>query len=1467
MMEDLSRLSQDRQRAEVERRMREEAEGPFDLASGPLLRVKLLRLDPEEHVLIFTLHHIVSDGWSTGVMIREFSALYGAYLEGRESPLPPLDVQYADYAVWQRKWLQGEMLQRQLGYWKQRLAEAPALSLPTDKPRPAMQSFKGAHESVMIGNDLASRMRALSQSEGVTLFMTLLAGFQTLLHRYSRQDEILVGSPIAGRNRMELEPLIGFFANTLVLRTDLSGDPTVKELLGRVREVCLGAYANQDLPFEQLVDELQPERDLSRNPLFQVAFAIQNVTLQEPQPLPDLTVTYTGVENTTAKFDLTLLIEDRKSFLGGWFEYCMDLFSKDTITRMRDHLVLALEWMVENAEGRVSQFSLLTDAERRQIVDEWNDTDHDYDRRVCLHQLVSRRAELSPHAIAAIYEDQSLSYESLDRQANQIANRLLSVGVTRGDFVGLYLSRSVEMIPALLGILKAGAAYLPLDLSYPPARVEWILSTMRVKAALTQSWHLPLFEEVGQSLSELRDVICLDRGSLGVELSPGVSWRCWSGEQTLEAGDDDPGVEVSSLDIAYVIFTSGSTGTPKGVMAQHRPVVNLIEWVNRSFGIGAKDRALFVTSLCFDLSVYDVFGLLSGGGSIQVVPDEELREPRRLLERMIGDGVTFWDSAPAALQQLSPLMGEAEEEFRRSRLRLVFLSGDWIPIGLPDEVRSRIAGVEVIALGGATEATVWSNFYRVGEVSRQWSSIPYGKPIQNSRYYILDENLNNQPVGVAGDLYIGGECLSLGYINQAEQTATKYIPDEFGRLSGGRIYKTGDLARYQADGNIEFLGRIDHQVKVRGYRIELGEIESALLQHEGIREAVVVARGEARGDKRVVAYLVSEGGERRGARELREYLRESLPEYMIPSGYVWLEKMPVTSNGKLDRSALPEVGEGEGSREQEYVAPSGPVEELLAGIWGEVLGTNEIGAHDNFFEIGGHSLLAMQVISRIKETFRVELPLRAVFELSTVAEMAGQIEAGMNHGDRLRMQPINRADREGDLPLSYAQQRLWFLTQLNPSSAFYNIPVAIKLSGHLKVEALKKAIDELVNRHEALRTVFINQQGRPFQVIKEPEPTALMMEDLSRLSQDRQRAEVERRMREEANEPFDLSQGPLVRGRLLRLSEEEHVLMFTVHHIVSDGWSAGVMIREVGTLYEAYSEGRESPLPELKIQYADYAVWQREWLQGDVLQAQMDYWKERLAGAPVLSLPIDKPRPTAQGFRGAREYLAVSQELIGRLRELSQSEGVTLFMTLLAGFQVLLHRYSGQDDILVGSPIAGRVRAEFEPLIGLFVNSLVLRTDLSGDPTVKELLGRVRETCLGAFTHQDLPFEQLVDELQPERDLSHNPLFQVIFLLDNAQQNDVNQNGLRWSQLPVESAIAKFDIILEVIDRGQRLLLIASYDTDVFEGATIGRMLRHLEGILEGMTTDPYQQISELSLIGEAERQRLEEWSQGNATR
>jgi len=656
---------------------------------------------------------------------------------------------------------------------------------------------------------------------------------------------------------------------------------------------------------------------------------------------------------------------------------------------MTSYLPTLLEWMVVNPEGKLRDLSLLSEAERRLIVHDWNDTSRPFERHLSLPALISRQVERTPEAPAVVYERETLSYGELDERANQLAHLLRSRGVGRGSFVGIYLTRSAEMVVALLAVLKAGAAYLPLDLSYPAARARWILSSLGCRALLTQSWHLPFVEELSADLAGLSDVVCLDRGSLGVEAGPGVEWRCWTEREVRALAATEVGVEVGGDDIAYVIFTSGSTGTPKGVVVEHRAVVNLIDWVNREFSVGASDRVLFITSLCFDLSVYDIFGLLAAGGSIQVVPDEELKEPRRLVERLCEGGVTFWDSAPAALQQLLGVMGEAREELRASRLRLLFLSGDWVPVRMPDEVRSVVAGAEVVALGGATEATVWSNYYRVGEVGEAWASIPYGKPIQNSRYYILDRGLQNTAVGAAGDLYIGGECLSVGYINGAELTAEKFLPDPFTTQPGGRLYRTGDMARYLPDGNIEFLGRVDHQVKVRGYRIELGEVEAVLAQHPQVREAVVLARGEGAADKKLIGYMVSRAEEQPSISEVREYLRERLPEYMVPSGFVWVERMPVTANGKLDRAALPEWGEVEGgNREQEYVGPRGAVEEMLAGVWSEVLGVERVGIHDNFFELGGHSLLAMQMLIRIRSIFDIELPLRAFFESPTIALLA-----------------------------------------------------------------------------------------------------------------------------------------------------------------------------------------------------------------------------------------------------------------------------------------------------------------------------------------------------------------------------------------------------------------------------------------------------------------------------------------------
>ena len=970
------------------------ARRPFDMARGPLWRALLLRLSEREHLLLFAAHHIIADGWSFGIIVSELASLYEAYSEGMPSPLADPVVQYADFSHWQRQMLQSELLDSQVEYWKQNLAGTlPVLKLPTDRPQPAFSSYRGARQFLVFPESLSTALADLNQKQDVTMFMTLLAAYKTLLLRYSGQEDILVGSPIANRTLPETESMVGYFANNLVLRTDMSGNPTFSELLTRVREVAIGAYSHQDVPFERLVEVLQPERGLSRTPLFQVMFAFQNT----PRPtleLSSLKIIPEEVDRDSAMFDLTLCVWEKDEGLSGWLEYDTDLFNSSTIARMVDHFRTVLESVATDPYQRILDLPILTQEQRHQVIVEWNDTDSYYQRDISIHSLFEKQVELTPDAVAATFEGREITYSELNKRANQLAHHLKGLGVGPGTFLGVYIERSLEMITALLGILKSGSAYVPVETNFPKERIHYILSSLETPCLVTQSARLSLLDGSQDQIPTIEHIICLDEIADPEPIERAASGSFLAGKRLWTRADldrlpaDDLGPQAHPDDMAYIIFTSGSTGSPKGVMVTHRPVINLIEWVNQRFNIGSEDRVLFITSLCFDLSVYDIFGLLAAGGSIRVASSGETQDPGRLLQILCEEPITFWDSAPPALQQLSPMFGPEKLPGRPDRLRLVFLSGDWIPVTLPDAVRSAFKNAEVISLGGATEATVWSNFFPVGRVNPQWVSIPYGRPIQNARYYILNSRLIPCPVGVPGDLYIGGECLCSGYGNDPVLTAQKFIPDPFSLVSGQRIYKTGDLARFFPDGNMEFLGRIDHQVKVRGFRIELGEIEAALSQHEHVRDSVVIACGEARSEKRLVAYIVATEKPGPTVSELRSFLSHKLPEYMLPSTFIMLDELPLTGNGKLDRRALPEPDKTRPDLEASFVAPRTQEEKILAGIWADVLGIKSVGVHDDFFELGGHSMLATQIVSRVRRTFQIEFPLHKLFSSPTVAQMA-----------------------------------------------------------------------------------------------------------------------------------------------------------------------------------------------------------------------------------------------------------------------------------------------------------------------------------------------------------------------------------------------------------------------------------------------------------------------------------------------
>jgi amino acid adenylation domain-containing protein len=1418
---DNTTVAEDLQDAEIERGAIEQARQPFDLREVPLFRMSLVRLAEEEHVVLFTIHHIISDIWSLSLLTLEMTKLCEAFRDNNSSPLPLLPIQYADFAVWQREQLQGDFLQAELNYWRLQLADAPfVLDLPTDRPRLAVPNLRGATESFRLDEVLTEALIQLSKRENVTLFMTLLAAFQTLLYRYTKQEDILVGTPIAGRDRIETEKLIGFFADTLVLRTRISGEPTFRELLGRVREVALGAYSHQDLPFEKLVEALQPERDLARNPIFQVLFALHNTPVQTLQ-LPGLVWTPLKLNIPKARFDLALDLSETASGIAGTCQYNADLFDAATITGLLSHYRTLLESIVVNPKERVSYLPLLTDSERRKMLLEWNSPPRKHTNDLCLHELFERQADLNPSATAVVYENVRLTYKELNRRANQLAHYLRANGVGPEVLVGISIERGVEMMIGLLGILKAGGAYVPLDPAYPTDRLDFMLRDAGVPLLLTMKhlWKLlPDNDEVR--------TICLD------EDWPEVGHES---EENLQ-------IQMSSRNLAYVIYTSGSTGRPKGVQVEHKSVASLFAATQPWFDFSVNDIWTVSHSYAFDFSVWEIWGCLVHGGRLVIVPLNVNQSPEDVRELLRSEKVTILNQTPSAIRQLFRSDTKTED----LALRLIICGGE----ALPREVADQLADLRVPAWNfyGPTEATVWAAINKIttGPVS-------IGRPLANTHTYVLDSNLELLPVNVPGELYIGGVGVARGYYKRSELTAERFVPDAYSGTVGGRLYSTGDRVRYGADGKLEFLGRVDEQVKVRGYRIELGEIESVLAEASGVQQAVAVVReSESWVDQRLLAYVVLENGaaaagEADVVKTLRGYLSQKLPEYMMPAAIVVLPELPLSANGKVDRRALPEPGTMRSDLAATDLTPRSATHELLASRWSHLLRVEPVGMHDNFFELGGHSLLATQVVSWIREAFSVEVPLRSLFEHPTVAGLAEIIESEMRASHKLQSPPIRPVARDQELPLSYAQQRLWFSVQLEPNNPVYNISAAVRLTGHLNVAALEKTLNEIVRRHEVLRTTFPVVGQQPRQVIVPHLTMTLPLDDLSALPDEEREAEVQLRAREESECLFDLSHGPVLRVKLLRLSEVEHIALLTMHHIVSDRWSMNLLITEVSALYGAFSTNQPSPLPELPLQYADFTVWQREWLRGEVLESQLAYWKRQLHGAPSLfSLPADRPRAMIRGFQSARHSVALSKELSLELKELARREGVTLFMVLVAALQTLLCYYTDERDAIIGTDVANRNRAETEGLIGFFINQLVLRTRLRGEVDFRHLLKEVREIALEAYAHQDVPFEKVVEAIKPERTPKHKPLFQVKLNLHNPDSGRLVLPELELSPFRTANEALDLDLMFVLAETAEGLNGSIRYKSELFDAVRIIRLKTHFVFVLKTIAQSPLITINEL---------------------
>jgi amino acid adenylation domain-containing protein len=1428
---DLSGLPPGEREAKVLALATEESRQPFDLTRGPLLRVTLYRLDQQEHVLLLVLHHIISDGWSTGVLIREVAALYRAFSSGRPSPLGELPIQYADFAKWQRGWLQGERLEQLLAYWERQLADCPpVLELPTDRPRPAVYSFRGAHQSVALSKSLSDAVRTLSHREGATPFMVLLAAWQVLLSRYSGQEDMCVGTPIAGRNRAETEGLIGFFVNTLVMRAALSGDPSFRQLLGRVRERALGAYAHQDLPFEMLVERLQPERNLSHTPFFQVAFTYQN-GLMGVQELPGLTLHPFRLEHLTTKFDLTLYVTEGSAGMSASVEYNTALFDEERIARLLNHYQTLLEASIANPDQRISTLPMLTEAERNLVLVEWNKTQAEYPRDKCVHELFEAQVKQRPEAIALSFGDEQLTYQELDRRANQVAHYLRKLGVGPEVFVGICMERSLEIVIGILGILKAGGTYVPLDPMYPEERLAFMMADTQTPVLLTQQRLVERLPEHGAR------IICID-----------TDW-----EAVAEESVENPVSRVTAEHLAYVMYTSGSTGIPKGITIPHR-AINRLMFNTNYIEIEPEDRISHASNSSFDAATFEIWGALLRGARLVVITKEVAISPPDLAAQVRDQGISTLFLTTALFNQMAREIPEAFGSVRH-----VLFGGEAVDPQWVKEVLKNNPPERLLHLYGPTESTTFTTWHLVRDVPEGATTVPIGRPVSNTQTYLLDRNLQPVPVGVAGELYIGGDGLAQGYLNRPDLTAERFILNPFSQEPGERLYKAGDLARYLPDGSLEFLSRIDHQVKVRGFRIELGEIEAILGRHRAVQEVVVLAREDMPGEKRLAAYVVPAPGSTITSSELRGFLQKRLPEYMVPSAFMTLEAWPLTPNGKIDRKALPAPERMRSELEGTFVAPRTPVEEVLAGIWAEVLNVDQVSIDDSFFDLGGHSLLATKVISRAREAFQVDIPLHYLFESPALAGLAERIEAMMKAEQGLQAPPIKPVPRAGFLPLSFAQQRLWFIDQLEPGNPSYNMPCAVRLTGALNLTALEQSLNQIIRRHESLRTTFASVEGQPVQVIEPALPLTLPVIDLSAYAEPEREEQIRKLATEQALRPFDLARGPLFRVCLLRLSEREHIALFTLHHIICDEWSLGVLVRELAALYKAFLQNQPSPLAELPIQYADFAYWQREWLHGEVLETQLAYWRQELGGnLPVLKLPFDRPRPRVQTHQGALHAFGLSAQVSAALKGLSRQEGATLFMTLLAALQTLLHRSCGEDEIVVGTDVANRNRLETEGLIGFFVNHLVLRARLGGNPTFRQLLRQVREVTLGAYAHQDLPFDKLVGALQPERSVSRMPLFQVLFVFGNPTMPSLELPGVSLTPVRSDLILSKYDLTLFLSEREQGISGAWRYSTELFEAQTIARLADRFKTLLGDIVANPDSRVKSLELLTEAERQQEE---------
>jgi amino acid adenylation domain-containing protein/non-ribosomal peptide synthase protein (TIGR01720 family) len=1415
------------EQAQFEAFLEEDRRRGFALGEAPLLRLTLLRTREDAYRFVFSFHHLLLDGWSLPIVLKELAVCYAALRRGDEPRLAPVRP-YRDYLAWLEQ-QDGAAAER---FWRGTLEglDGPT-ELGIERAQPSGAAGYSTQE-LALSPELTTALRSFTQTHLVTQ-NTLVQGLWAVLSsRYSGQEEVVFGATVSGRptDLPGADSMVGVFINTLPVRVRVPSGSALIPWLKTLQAKNAELRQHQHSPLVQIQGWSQVPRGV---PLFRSILVFENypvdASLREPGgPLAVTDVRFLDHTN----YPITVIAKPGPPFALA-VSYDQQRFEGEAVGRLLGHFQALLESALTRGDAAVGELAMIGRAERAELL-AWSGAAAPRPSERTVVDRFEEQASRAPDAVAVVFEDLQLTYGELNARANQLARRLRDLGVGPERLVGLLAERSLELVIGVLGILKAGGAYLPLDPSYPRERIALMLEDAHASVMVGQAPRRGDFSGISVPWVDIET----GRGSLGPAESENLPRA---------AGPEN---------LAYVIYTSGSTGRPKGVPIQHSQIERLLTQTEAWYGFDSQDVWTLFHSCAFDFSVWELWGCLAYGGKLVVVPQELTRNLRDFYRMLCDRKVTVLNLTPSAFKALALAEDELPADLpSQLALSWIIFGGEALEVAslAPWFRRHGDQKPRLVNMYGITETTVHVTYRPLSESDlEQPTASPIGDPIPDLQVFILDQDQCLVPLGVPGEIYVGGAGVARGYLGRPALTAERFVPNPFSRCPGERLYRSGDRARRLEGGQLEFLGRTDRQIKIRGFRVELGEVESALAQHPAVREAVVLIQESHGRDKRLVAYYVA--SPETAASELRAFLRQRLPEYMVPTGLVPLAAMPLTNNGKVDRKALPPLDGERLGLEVAYAAPRTPTEEILAGLWSQLLGVEQVGIHDSFFELGGHSLLATQVASRVREALHVELPLRVLFEHRTVAGVAEHIEREHLRKGEGRIEPTAR---DGAPPLSFAQQRLWFLSHLDSEGASYNLPAAVRLRGRLDILALERALSEVVHRHESLRTTFAEVEGRAVQVVAPSLALTIPRLDLSREPNEVREERLREEAAGEARRPFDLSRGPLLRARLLVLGEEDHVALLTMHHIVSDGWSMGVLIREIAALYEAFVVGKPSPLAPLAIQYVDFARWQRQWLEGGRIQEQLSYWKQKLAGAPALELPLDRPRPPVQTFHGASHRFALPEDLAAGIRRLCRAQGVTLYMALLAAFKALLTRITGQTDLCLGSPIANRNRAELEGLIGFFVNTLVLRTDLSNDPTFCELLARVRETALGAYAHQDLPFERLVEELAPVRDLSRTPLFQSVFSLQSAPLSELELSGLTLSPIPIESGTSKFDLTLEVTESAGNLRCAFEFNTDLFERSSIERLAGHFTRLLESAVAEPKRRIGELALLSDEERETL----------